>query len=83
MISDKQFSVEEFANAIPQFAQALINKIAERREDVKVRVQQEGPFSYLITIEKGQKDSLSYSEEYYSIVRHMDGHVESTSVYMR
>lgn len=81
MISDKQFSIEEFANAIPQFAQALINKIADRRDDVKVRVQQENPRSYLITIEKGQKDTLHYKEEYYSIVRHMDGRVESTSVY--
>lgn len=81
MISDKQFSIEEFAVAIPQFAQALINKISERRDDVKVRVQQESPVSYLITIEKGEKDTLAYSEEYYNIVRHMDGRVESVSVY--
>lgn len=83
MISDKQFSIEEFANAIPQFAQALINKISEKRNDVKVRVQREGPFEYLITIEKGDKNSHGYSEEHYSLVRHMDGHVESTSVYLR
>lgn len=81
MISDKQFSIEEFAAAIPQFAQALINKISERRDDVKVRVQQESPVSYLITIEKGEKDTLAYSKEYYNIVRHMDGRVESVSVY--
>ncbi len=83
MISEKRFSIEEFANAIPQFAQALINKISEKREDVKVRVQQERPFEYLITIEKGDKNSRGYSEEYYSLARHMDGRVESTSVYLQ
>ena len=83
MISSKRLSIEEFALAIPEFAQALINKISARREDVKVRVQQESPVSYLITIEKGEKGSHSYSEEYYNLVRHMDGRVESTSVYIK
>lgn len=81
MVSDKRFSIEEFKEAIPKFAQALINKISERREDTKIRVLQESPHAYLITIEKGQKDTLHYKEEYYSIVRHLDGRVESTSVY--
>lgn len=81
MISDKQFNIEEFAAAVPEFAQALINKISEHRDDVKVRVQAESPVSYLITIEKGAKDTIAYKEEYYNLTLGRDGRVESHSVY--
>lgn len=75
MISDKKYTVKEFQDAIPGFAQALVNKCAEKTPDVKINVTQENPVSYLITIENGHK------EEYYSVALGNDGLVESHSVY--
>lgn len=76
MLSDKTFSVEEFQQKVPEFAQALINKCADKIPGTKLHVKQESPLSYLITIENGHKS------EHYQVALTSQGHVESTSVYM-
>lgn len=75
MLSDKTFTLEEFQKKVPEFAQALINKIADRTPGVKLHVKQEHPMSYLISIENG------YKAEHYQL-QLVNGRVESTSVYM-
>lgn len=74
MYSDKTFTIEEFAVAVPQFAQALINKVSERNQDAKLHMKQESPVSYIITIEGRKK-------EHYLLELLSNGHVQSTSVY--
>lgn len=74
MYSNKTFTLEEFAVVVPQFAQALINKVSESSPDAKLSVRQETPVSYLITIEARKK-------EYYLLELLNNGHVQSTSVY--
>ena len=74
MYSDKTFTIEEFATVVPQFAQALINKVSERNPDAKLHMKQESPVSYLITIEGRKK-------EHYMVELLSNGHVQSTSVY--
>ena len=74
MYSNKTFTLEEFAVAVPKFAQALINKVSESSLDAKLSVRQETPVSYLITIEARKK-------EHYLIELLTNGHVQSTSVY--
>lgn len=82
MISAKQYkTTKEFQDDVALFAQALINKVADRREDTKIKVRQENPRSYLLTIEKGTKGEHAYSEEHYNLTLGNDGLVESTSVY--
>lgn len=74
MYSNKTFTLEEFAVVVPQFAQALINKVSESSPDAKLSVRQETPVSYLITIEARKK-------EYYLLELLTNGRVQSTSVY--
>lgn len=74
MYSDKIFTIKEFEDIIPQFAQTLINKVSERNQNAKLSIRQESPVSYLITI-KGLKS------EHYILELLSDGHVQSTSVY--
>ncbi|QEG12807.1 hypothetical protein POTTS_198 [Klebsiella phage vB_KpnM_Potts1] len=74
MYSNKTFTLEEFAVVVPQFAQALINKVSESSPDAKLGVRQETPVSYLITIEARKK-------EYYLLELLTNEHVQSTSVY--
>lgn len=76
MISEKTYSKEEFYKAVPELAQALINKISERAPDAKLNVRQDGQFSFLITIENGHKS------EHYQLKLAEDSKIESTSVYM-
>lgn len=76
MLSDKTFTLEEFKTKVPEFAQALINKCADRVPGVKLHVKQESPVSYLITIENGHKS------EHYQLTLNHQGKVESESVYM-
>lgn len=74
MYSDKTFSVAEFSEIVPKFAQSLINKVSERNPDAKLHMKQESPVSYIITIEGRKK-------EHYLLELLSNGHVQSTSVY--
>lgn len=75
MISDKQFTLQEFNEKMPEFAQAFINKIKPVSPDTTLRLRGEAPGSYLITLETGHKS------EYYNL-RLENGHVVTESVYM-